>query len=67
MIDPTLIHLARVIYEDRVNEYKLHRTDASEGALSLAFAAIKNALFSTKSGRNEQAKASGKGTKLATR
>jgi hypothetical protein len=67
MIDPTLIQLTRVIYEERVNEYKLHRVGVAESALSLAFAAIKNALFSNKSGRNGATTTSGKGTKLATR
>jgi hypothetical protein len=66
MLDITNSKLARVIYEERVNEYALRRVEKTENALALAISAITNALFGN-FGRNGSAKRAAKNGKLATR
>jgi hypothetical protein len=67
MFDLNTIALTRVIYEERVNEYKLRRVDTTENALILAFSALKNALFGKHDGRNESSAPAAKAGKLAAR
>jgi hypothetical protein len=66
MLDISNAKLARVIYEERVNEYALRRVDTTESAFALALSAIKNAIFGN-FGRNESVKPAAKRGKLVTR
>jgi hypothetical protein len=64
MIDPTLHQVARVIYEERINEYRIFRVDRRDNVFAMAFRAIKSVL--SLNGRNEDPKGTRK-TTLATR
>ena len=64
-MDYQMNYVARVIYEDRVSEYALHRVDDQDNVFAIAFRAIVNAIQIL--GRNETARDSAKPTKLATR
>jgi hypothetical protein len=66
MLDITHSKLARVIYEERVNEYALRKVDKTENAFALAIRAITNALVGN-FGRNGSAKRAVKNGELATR
>ena len=63
-MDIQVMHVARVIYEERVREYALPKVDRRESALALLIRAIKNAV---QNGHNETSVSAAKTAKLATR
>lgn len=64
-MDYQMTYVARVIYEDRINEYSLRRVDYKENAFALVFKAVVNAILIL--GRNEATRDSAKPKTLATR
>ncbi len=44
MIDPTVFHLARVVYEERISEHKLHPVYYRDSILTVLIRAIKSAI-----------------------
>jgi hypothetical protein len=64
-MDYQMTYVARVIYEDRINEYSLRRVDYKENAFALVFKAFVNAILIL--GRNEATRDSAKPKTLATR
>lgn len=63
--------LARVIHEERINEYVLHRIDHWEDVLSLLVRAVKNAINARaqarSNGRHVVSAAKARPSKLASR